>query len=206
MKCTHPHLKRERLPDERIGKTWKVKIGDIEQGVQLGETITDQGPVYIKAYIRTGEYLDGSLGEVFISPDKEGSFMRGVLDGFALLLSIALQYGVPLDVIVEKFLHARFEPSGMTNDGAVPIATSFFDLMFRKLALQYLDKETLDDLGVADRSKTEGEEIEGGQNGTRKERHTTGLSGEPFNKAKESSSKPPETIEGGSGKEASEGA
>jgi len=152
-------MTRQRLDDERNGVVWKLKLGDLG-GVQLGELVMPKKPVYIKAYINTGEYPDGSLGEVFIDPDKEGSFVSGVLDGFALLLSIALQYGVPLEVIVEKFLHQRFEPSGMTNDKSVPMATSFYDLMFRKLALRYLDKETQEMLGVIDRSVPEVQEAD----------------------------------------------
>jgi hypothetical protein len=145
---------RYRLEDERSGKTWKLVIGDL-LGVQMG---TEENPppgrgYYVKAYVNTGEYPDGGLGEVFITPDKEGSFAKGVLDGFALLLSIALQHGISLEDIAAKYLNMRFEPSGYTTDDAIPMASSFFDFMFRKLALEYLDDEALERLGVQDRTK-----------------------------------------------------
>lgn len=200
--CTRVHLRRECLPDERKGVTWKVKIGDLG-GVQLGETSMPAEGVYIKAYIRTGEYLDGELGEVFISPDKEGSFIQGVLDGFALLLSIALQYGVPLEKIIEKFMNIRFEPSGMTSDRAVPMATSFFDLMFKKLALRYLDSEICDELGIADRSKSEGEEDAEEEWQSSQGRPT--LSGAPFHEPKVQQSEAEEDVESGSDEEALSG-
>lgn len=162
-------------------------------GAQLG---TGKKPpkgrgYFVKAYVNTGEYPDGALGELFITPDKEGSFIKGVLDGFALLLSIALQHGIPLEDIASKFIHMRFEPSGYTNDKSIPIASSIFDLMFRKLALKYLDKEALERLGVEDRAqqtKTEctcqQEELDGSWEETTGKRPTTGLSGEPFNQVR----------------------
>lgn len=182
---------RYRLEDERTGTTWKLVIGD-PQGAQLG---TEQRPpqnrgYFVKGYVNTGEYPDGSLGEVFISLDKEGSFARGVLDGFSLLLSIALQHGIPLEDIVEKYLYMRFEPSGFTNDKSIPMASSFLDLVFRKLALRYLDDETLERLGVEDRAKKLAEESvckedEDGasENQLKSQRSTAGLSGKPFNHA-----------------------
>ena len=185
--------KRYRLPDERLGKTWKLKIGDLN-GAQLGEaTMGPKGGYFVKSYLSTGEFEDGGLGEVFISPDKEGSFVTGTLDGFALLLSIALQHGILLEDIAAKFLHIRFEPSGFTNDDAVPMASSFFDLMFRKLCLRYLDAEALERLGVEDRSSTQHkcicEENDGPKEDkpsskTGQQRPTKGFSGEPFNREK----------------------
>ena len=176
------HLKRFRLADTREGVTWKLKIGDLD-GVQLGEgAMPPAEGCYVKAYLSTGEYPDGRLGEVFLRPDKEGSFLRGTLDGFALLLSIALQHGIPLETIARKFMHDRFEPSGFTNDKSVPMANSFFDFMFRKLALRYLDADALERLGVEDRQQYSGEV----EDGTRqKEKHHTrrpSLSGAPFNR------------------------
>lgn len=176
---------RYRLEDERTGTTWKLTIGD-PLGVQLG---TEQKPqknrgYFVKGYVNTGEYPDGSLGEVFISLDKEGSFARGVLDGFSLLLSIALQHGIPLEDIAQKYLHMRFEPSGFTNDKSIPMASSFLDLVFRKLALRYLDDEALERLGVEDRAKMLDDpctckEDEDGES----KRPTIGFSGKPFNQA-----------------------
>jgi hypothetical protein len=196
-------LKRFRLTDTRPGVIWKLKIGDLD-GVQLGEaTMPPAEGCYVKAYLSTGEYPDGTLGEVFLRPDKEGSFLRGALDGFALLMSIALQHGVPLEVIARKFINDRFEPSGFTNDKAVPMAMSFFDFMFRKLALRYLDDDALGRLGVEDRSKAaqkqcqEEEDASSEEKASQAWRPTTGLSGEPFNRRKEA-------VEGG--KDASDGA
>ena len=183
---------RYRLEDERFGKTWKLVIGDL-LGVQMG---TEERPppgrgYYVKAYVNTGEYPDGALGEVFITPDKEGSFAKGVLDGFALLLSIALQHGISLEDIAAKYLNMRFEPSGYTTDEAVPMASSFFDFMFRKLALEYLDDEALERLGVQDRTKHKNhnctcqEENDGTlEDKLEVQRPTTGFSGEPFNHSK----------------------
>ena len=182
---------RYRLEDERTGTTWKLMIGDL-LGAQFG---TEQRPpkdrgYFVKGYVNTGEYPDGSLGEVFITLDKEGSFVRGVLDGFSLLLSIALQHGIPLEEIATKYLHMRFEPSGYTNDPTVPMAASFFDLVFRKLALRYLDDEALKRLGVEDYTKkleescTCKEEEDGtSEKHFKSERPSTGLSGEPFNRS-----------------------
>lgn len=189
--CVRFEPERYRLEDERAGTTWKLIIGD-PQGAQLG---TEQRPpkdrgYFVKAYVNTGEYPDGSLGEVFMSLDKEGSFARGVLDGFSLLLSIALQHGIPLENIVQKYMHMRFEPSGFTNDPTVPMAASFFDLVFRKLALRYLDDEALDRLGIEDYTKKREEactckEDEDGESEEffESERPSIGLSGEPFNHA-----------------------
>jgi ribonucleoside-diphosphate reductase alpha chain len=112
-----------------------------------------------------------------------------------VLLSIALQYGIPLEKLVEKFQHVRFEPSGMTNDSSVPMATSFFDLLFKKLALKYLDEEKLETLGIEDRNTREDE------NG-REERLTKGISGTPLNEKKDHESPIPEDFEGDEGKEA----
>lgn len=177
--CTGVHLSRERLPDEREGVSWKLVIGNKVDGVKLGTASLHKGAEYISAVVTTGEYEDGRIGELFVTTDQEGSFVRGVLDGYAILFSIALQYGIPLEKIVEKFLHMRFEPSGMTNDKSVPMATSFFDFIFRKIALKYLDEETLEELGIADRSISEEIHAE------RKERYSTGFSGTPLDERKE---------------------
>lgn len=181
---------RYRLEDERPGKTYKLTIGDL-QGVQMwtGKKPPQGRGYFIKAYVNTGEYPDGALGEVFITPDKEGSFTKGVLDGFALLLSIALQHGISLEDIAAKYLNTRFEPSGFTTDESVPMASSFFDFMFRKLALEYLDEEALDRLGVKDRKKQKEKNCQEDNDGTLEDsfeiqRPTTGFSGEPFNRKK----------------------
>lgn len=189
---------RYRLEDERPGKTYKLVIGDL-QGVQMwtGKKPPQGQGYFIKAYVNTGEYPDGDLGEVFIMPDKEGTFTKGVLDGFALLLSIALQHGISLEDIAAKYLNMRFEPSGFTNDDSVPMASSFFDFMFRKLALEYLDEEALDRLGVKDRKKQKENICQEDNDGTLEDnfeiqRPTTGFSGEPFNRKKNISEAEPE--------------
>jgi hypothetical protein len=76
--------------------------------------------------------------------------MRGLLDGFATMVSISVQFGVPLETIIRKFINTRFHPQGLTNDKQVPMATSIFDLICRKLALRYLNEEQLKDLGIED--------------------------------------------------------
>ena len=149
-----PELIREHLPDERKARTWKIVIGQEETVNEIIEHTLEENstptPGIIEAYLISGEYPDGRLGEIFLVPDKEGSLMRGLLDGFATMVSISLQFGVPLNTIVRKFINTRFHPQGMTNDKQVPIATSIFDLVCRKLALQYLVEEALTDLGIED--------------------------------------------------------
>jgi ribonucleoside-diphosphate reductase alpha chain len=86
-------------------------------------------------------FEDGMPGEVFITMSKEGSTISGMMDSFATSISIALQYGVPLKVLVDKFSHARFEPSGFTNNPEIPIAKSISDYIFRWLGVKFLPKE-----------------------------------------------------------------
>jgi hypothetical protein len=167
-----------KLPDERKALTWKLTIGvppkrplsAFDQcrctcGGCKCQTEDPFDPSYVKAFITLGEFEDGDLGEIFVTPDKEGSFARGVMDGFATLLSIALQYGVPLEVVVKKFVNGRFAPAGMTNDKSTPIATSFLDLLFRKLSLRYLDEDTCAELGIVDRALLAEKDHEGDNNG-----------------------------------------
>lgn len=115
--------KRRRLPDERQSITHKFSIGGHE------------------GYITVGMYEDGSPGEIFIVMSKEGSTISGVMDAFATAVSLALQYGVPLKVLVDKFTHTRFEPSGFTNNKQIPIAKSVMDYIFRWLALKFLPED-----------------------------------------------------------------
>jgi ribonucleoside-diphosphate reductase alpha chain len=89
-------------------------------------------------------YEDGTPGEIFIVMSKEGSTISGVMDAFATAVSLALQYGVPLKVLVDKFTHTRFEPSGFTNNKQIPIAKSVMDYIFRWLALKFLPEESGD--------------------------------------------------------------
>ncbi|WP_257458513.1 vitamin B12-dependent ribonucleotide reductase [Archangium lipolyticum] len=114
---------RRRLPDERQAITHKFSIGGHE------------------GYLTVGMYEDGTPGELFCVMAKEGSVVSGLMDSFATAVSLALQYGVPLQVLVDKFSHTRFEPSGFTGNPAVPIAKSIVDYIFRWLSLKFLPSE-----------------------------------------------------------------
>jgi ribonucleoside-diphosphate reductase alpha chain len=116
-------LARRRLPDERASITHKFSIGGHE------------------GYMTVGMYEDGSPGELFVVMAKEGSVVSGLMDGFATSVSMALQYGVPLKVLCEKFSHTRYEPSGFTGNPDIPIAKSITDYIFRWLALKFLPRE-----------------------------------------------------------------
>lgn len=125
-----PRPYRRRLPDERTAITHKFEI----QGHE--------------GYITVGMYPDGKPGEVFIKMAKEGSTISGLMDALATQTSVALQYGVPLEVMVNKFSHMRFEPAGMTRNRQIPIAKSIVDYIFRWLASRFLDAEAQDAVGV----------------------------------------------------------
>ena len=116
-------LARRRLPAERAAYTHKFSIAGHE------------------GYITAGMYEDGLPGEVFITMSKEGSTLSGMMDAFATSISIALQYGVPVKVLVDKFSHMRFEPSGFTQNPEIPIAKSICDYIFRWLGLKFLPKD-----------------------------------------------------------------
>ncbi|MDA0986019.1 MAG: vitamin B12-dependent ribonucleotide reductase [Bacteroidetes bacterium] len=112
--------RRRRLPDERRSITHKFSIAGHE------------------GYITVGMYEDGYPGEVFITMSKEGSTISGLMDAFATSISMALQYGVPLKILVDKYTHMRFEPSGFTNNSEIPIAKSLCDYIFRWLMIKFL--------------------------------------------------------------------
>ena len=114
---------RRRLQDERQAITHKFSIGGHE------------------GYITVGMYEDGSPGEIFIVMAKEGSIVSGLMDSFATAISLALQYGVPLKVLCNKFTHTRFEPSGFTNNPQIPIAKSILDYIFRWFAIKFLPND-----------------------------------------------------------------
>jgi ribonucleoside-diphosphate reductase alpha chain len=95
-----------------------------------------------------GSYPDDGLGEVFLKLGKQGSTLAGVMDAFSIAISIALQYGVPLETYVQKFTNMRFEPSGMTDDPDVRMAQSVVDYIFRRLALDYLPFDERSALGI----------------------------------------------------------
>jgi len=117
---------REKMPDRRKGYTQKAVVGGH------------------KVYLRTGEYDDGRLGEIFIDMHKEGAAFRAMMNNFAIAISLGLQYGVPLDEYVEAFTFTRFEPAGMVmGNDRIKNATSILDYVFRELAVSYLDRDDL---------------------------------------------------------------
>ncbi|MEM8877936.1 MAG: vitamin B12-dependent ribonucleotide reductase, partial [Pseudomonadota bacterium] len=117
---------REKLPNRRKGYTQKAVVGGH------------------KVYLRTGEYEDGRIGEIFIDMHKEGAAFRSLMNNFAIAVSLGLQYGVPLDEFVDAFTFTRFEPAGMVQGNeAIKNATSILDYVFRELAISYLDREDL---------------------------------------------------------------
>ncbi len=124
--------KRRKLSDERASITHKFSIANHE------------------GYITAGLYDDGMPGELFIIMAKEGSVISGLMNSFATSVSIALQYGVPLKVLVNKFVHSRFEPSGFTNNPNIRIAKSVVDYIFRWLALKFLSADELMYVGIND--------------------------------------------------------
>ncbi len=114
-----PMANRYKLPDERASFTHKFSIGGHE------------------GYLTVGLYPDGTPGEIFVRMAKEGSVIAGLMDSFATAISLALQHGVPLHVLIEKFKGTRFEPSGFTGNQEIPIATSIMDYLFRWLAIRF---------------------------------------------------------------------
>jgi ribonucleoside-diphosphate reductase alpha chain len=121
---------RKRLPRSRPSRTVSFQVGDAE------------------GYITAGEYPDDGIGEIFLKTSKQGSTLSGVMDAFAIAVSLGLQYGVPLEAFVSKFINMKFEPSGMTNDPDVRFATSLVDYVFRRLAIDYLPPDKREALGI----------------------------------------------------------
>jgi len=123
--------KRRKMPRERQSLTHKFSIGGHE------------------GYITAGMYDDGTVGEVFLTDiGKEGSTLRGMMNSFATLLSVSLQYGVPLETLVRKFSYMRFEPEGITNNPEIPFAKSMPDYIMRWLASRFLDTDIQEELGI----------------------------------------------------------
>ncbi|MBV9356208.1 MAG: vitamin B12-dependent ribonucleotide reductase, partial [Chloroflexi bacterium] len=123
--------KRRRMPRERESITHKFSIGGHE------------------GYITAGKYEDGTVGEIFLTDiGKEGSTLRGMMNSFATAISIALQYGVPLETLVEKFSYMRFEPEGMTSNPEIPFAKSMPDYIMRWLASRFCDVDVQEELGI----------------------------------------------------------
>jgi ribonucleoside-diphosphate reductase alpha chain len=121
---------RRRLPKKRPSQTVSFSVAGAE------------------GYMTAGSYPDDGLGEVFLKLGKQGSTLAGVMDAFSIAISIALQYGVPLETYVQKFTNMRFEPAGMTDDSDIRMAQSVMDYIFRRLALDYLPYETRAELGI----------------------------------------------------------
>ncbi len=121
---------RKRLPKKRPSQTVSFSVAGAE------------------GYMTAGSYPDDGLGEVFLKLGKQGSTLAGVMDAFSIAISIALQYGVPLETYVQKFTNMRFEPAGMTDDPDIRMAQSVMDYIFRRLALDYLPYEQRTELGI----------------------------------------------------------
>ena len=142
---------RERLPHRRKGYTQKAMVGGH------------------KVYLRTGEYENGEIGEIFIDMHKEGAAFRSLMNNFAIAISIGLQYGVPLDEYVDAFTFTRFEPSGIVSgNDSIRMATSILDYVFRELAISYLDRTDLAHIEEEDLlpdSVGKGDELGMGQSG-----------------------------------------
>jgi len=120
---TEYRVARRRLSDERAALTHKFSVGGHE------------------GYLTVGLYDDGTPGEIFIKMSKQGSVVSGLMDSFAIAISLALQYGVPLQALVDKFSHTRFEPSGWTTNKEIPMAKSIVDYLFRWMAIKFLPKD-----------------------------------------------------------------
>jgi ribonucleoside-diphosphate reductase alpha chain len=126
--------RRRKLADERKSITHKFDIAGHE------------------GYITVGMYEDGTPGEIFVSMSKQGSTISGLMDSFATAISYALQYGVPVKFLVDKFAHMRFEPSGFTKNPQIPYAKSIVDYLFRWLASKFLDEQAKHEAGVINAS------------------------------------------------------
>ena len=121
---------RERLPRRRRSSTFKFRVADCE------------------GYVTVGEYDDGRPGEVFMQVSKQGSTLAGIMDAFAVAVSLGLQHGVPLATFVRKYTNMRFEPAGMTDDPELRIASSLVDYIFRRLAVDYLTYDERAEMGI----------------------------------------------------------
>jgi ribonucleoside-diphosphate reductase alpha chain len=128
-------MQRRKLPDERKSITHKFDIAGHE------------------GYITVGMYEDGTPGEIFVTMSKQGSTISGLMDSFATAISFALQYGVPLQFLVDKFSHMRFEPSGFTKNPQIPYAKSIVDYLFRWMASKFLDEDAKREVGIIETEK-----------------------------------------------------
>ena len=158
-------VERKQLPAKRRGYTIKGKVG--------GQAI----------FLRTGEYSDGTLGEIFVDMAKEGATMRSLLNSFAIAISVGLQYGVPLEEYVDKFAFTRFEPAGIVDHPNIKTATSVLDYIFRLLAYEYLDRDDLVHVPDPNR-RTHQQEMEAIQQELSQVRVTAPQSPQPVQKPK----------------------
>jgi ribonucleoside-diphosphate reductase alpha chain len=136
MAATDDRMQRRKLPDERQSITHKFDIAGHE------------------GYITVGMYEDRTPGEIFVTMSKQGSTISGLMDSFATAISFALQYGVPLQFLVDKFSHMRFEPSGFTKNPQIPYAKSIVDYLFRWMASKFLDEEAKREVGIIESEKS----------------------------------------------------
>lgn len=128
-------MNRNKLPQRRKGYTQKATINTH------------------KVYLRTGEYMDGSLGEIFIDMHKEGAAFRSLMNNFAISISIGLQYGVPLEEFVEAFTYTKFEPSGkVEGNQEIKFSTSILDYIFKELAISYLGRDDFSNHDINDQT------------------------------------------------------
>jgi ribonucleoside-diphosphate reductase alpha chain len=124
------HAVRRKLPDIRPARTYKFEVAGAE------------------GYLTAGSYPDNGVGEIFVNVSKQGSTLAGLMDAFSVAISIGLQYGVPLETYVKKYINTRFDPAGMTNDSDIRFAQSPVDYIFRRLALDYLPFDTRASYGI----------------------------------------------------------
>jgi ribonucleoside-diphosphate reductase alpha chain len=152
---------RRRLPEEREAIIHKFSIAQNE------------------GYLMVGTYDDGTPGEIFVVMSKEGSTISGLMDAFSTSISLALQYGVPLKVLVNKFTHTRFEPAGITTNKEIRFAKSVVDYIFRWLGLKFLPKEDQDELGLTKTTLENGTQAKLVENGTAKATPSTHVEMKP---------------------------
>src|SRR3989441_3608640 len=131
-----PAPSRRKLPDERRSITHKFSVSGHE------------------GYVTVGLYDDGKPGEIFIVMSKEGSTISGLMDSFATAISLTLQYGVPLEALVDKFTHMRFEPSGFTKNPEIPMAKSLVDYIFKWLGSKFMTAEEKQAIGIVSRDSS----------------------------------------------------
>ncbi len=165
-------VERKQLPAKRRGYTYKGKVG--------GQPL----------FLRTGEYGDSTLGEIFIDMAKEGATMRSLLNSFAIAVSVGLQYGVPLEEYVDKFIFTRFEPSGVVEHPNIKTATSVLDYIFRVLAYEYLDRDDLVHVQDPERMAGHDEEVRASQQQLSQVRITAPQKMQPAKDVKITSGKP----------------